>query len=325
MHALLRSIVASSLCTVFLTTSATAGLLDFETTPSGATPVDDALLTDPYTIPGGTVRFFFDLNGNNAFDAGVDNFPRFERVGDDGANGFDGATTGVADTARLGYTAQLGSFFLRKQTDNTGPIGGPFIAAYDTTQTIRELSGEIWDIDGQADKGTEQWRVDVLNQSSQVLDSLTSPLGTIDSSSSLDSLPWTFQFHNLPDGVAALRLTFIGSKTSEIGLAFNNFSPTVAVPEPSSIVLATIAGVAFIVWSYRSFGKARGARRSRPLTLTVLVPHRSAIPSGGSILAEPGVRTLSILPSLCHNSSITTGSQMSRRTPTTYRASNRWS
>ena len=259
-YEIIRSVVAVALCTIVLAAPAAAGLLDFETTPSGATPVDDALLTDPYSIPGGTVRFFFDLNGNNAFDAGVDNFPRFERVGDDGANGFDSATTGVADTARPGFATQLGSFFLRKLTDNTGPIGGPFIALYDTTERITALSGEIWDIDGQADKGTEQWQVDVLNHSNQVLASQLSPIGTDDSASSLDSLPWIFSFDHLPEGVAALRMTFIGSKTSEIGLAFNNFNPT--VPEPSTLALAATAGIAFVVWTFRR--QRRAASPSMP-------------------------------------------------------------
>jgi hypothetical protein len=45
----------------------------------------------------------------------------------------------------------------------------------------------------------------------------------------------------LPDGVASLRLSFVGSKTMGIGLAFNNFSPDTAVPEPSGLILLIFA------------------------------------------------------------------------------------
>jgi hypothetical protein len=118
-------------------------------------------------------------------------------------------------------------------------VSAPFTIAYDTNQTIRELSGEIWDIDGGAN-GTEQWRVDVLNGLGGVLATVDSPLGINQDPGSLDSLPWTFAFTNLPDGVESVRLTFIGSKTVAVGLAFNNFSATVAIPEPSSWLLAAL-------------------------------------------------------------------------------------
>ncbi|WP_165227013.1 PEP-CTERM sorting domain-containing protein [Aquisphaera insulae] len=218
-------------------------LITFETTPDGSTPIDNARLIDPYAISGGgTVRFFFDTNDNNVFDAGVDRLPRFEEVGTDGNDGFVARSVGdgVHDRARRGYGDELGHFFLR-QPDGIGTLPGPFIIAYDTTQTIREFSGEIWDIDA-----GEQWRVDVLNASNDVLATLRSPKGVgVNNPDSLDSLPWLFGFKDLADGVVAIRLTFIGDKSDGIGLAFNNFSPTFAVagsvvPEPSSVVLLAI-------------------------------------------------------------------------------------
>lgn len=224
---------AAVLMVLFGVTRAPAGTITFETTPSGGTPVDDALLTAPYTYSGGSVRFFFDANGNNRYDPGVDVFPNFEHIGDDGTNGFDSNTVGIPDTARPGYEAQLGAWFVRPPA---APLPGPFIAAYTSTTPIRALSGEIWDIDAR-NGNTEQWRVDVLSNAGGVLASKLSPLGVDNGPSSLDSLPWTFAFEGLPDGVADVRLTFVGSKTGDVGLAFNNFSPDVAVPEPSSLGL----------------------------------------------------------------------------------------
>jgi hypothetical protein len=221
---------AAVLALFFSATRTPAGTITFEATPSGGTPVDDAQLAVPYTYNGGSVRFFFDANGNNRYDAGTDVLPVFEHIGDDGTNGFDSNTTGIPDTARPGYEAQLGTWFLRPPVPQ---LPGPFIAAYTSATPIRALSGEIWDIDGRDGK-TEQWQVDVLSNAGAVLASTLSPSFGDASASSLDSLPWTFRFENLPDGVASVRLTFIGTKNGA-GLAFNNFSPDVALPEPSSI------------------------------------------------------------------------------------------
>jgi hypothetical protein len=219
--------------------SASASLIDFEQTPAATTPLDDAPLNTPYAIPGGTVQFFFDTNGNNTLDGG-DNFPIFEQKGTDGNDGFQNGGLGVQDTAAPGFASQLGNFFLR------GPVGfavpDPFIVDYNTGITISALSGEIWDIDGQ-NQGTEQWRVEVLDTANNVLASQLSPLGN---SPALDGRPWTFAFTGLPLGVDKVRLTFIGTKTMGVGLAFNNFSPTEAVPEPASVVLFGLGAIGLL-------------------------------------------------------------------------------
>lgn len=241
-------------------------MLDFETRPNGTTPNDNDVLHNPYTLTGGgTVRFFFDTNANNTFEAGVDALPVFEQVGTDGLDGFvaSRAGDGVHDRAPKGsgYNPQLGQFFLR-QPDAIGGVPGPFMIVYDTTQVIREFSGEIWDIDATRGGAFEQWRVDVLNASGKVLATRLSPQGEGPGGTgpgALDSLPWAFGFLNLPDGVAAIRLSFTdrpGAKTDGIGLAFNNFSPTFAVPgsvvpEPSSLVLAGSAAVVGLAVSIR--------------------------------------------------------------------------
>lgn len=232
--------------------SARGDLITFETRPNGATPTDNTPLGNPYALSGGgTVRFFFDKNGNNTYDVGVDALPVFEEVGTDGSDGFVASTAGngVHDRPRLGsgLGPQLGRFFLR-QPDAIGGLPGPFMIAYDTAQVIREFSGEIWDIDATRGGLYEQWRVDVLNVAGSVLRSLLSPQGRGPDAglNSLESLPWLFGFKDLPDGVASIRLTFVGTKTDGIGLAFNNFSPTFAVPgsvvpEPSSLILLGLA------------------------------------------------------------------------------------
>lgn len=222
-----------------------AAVINFETTPAGALPTDNLVLSTPYSITGGgTVQFYFDDNGNNSYDPGIDDDPIFERVGQEGSDAYTSSISGSADTAAPGFAPQLGFFFLRHPLPFSLPPS--FVIDYNTSQTITGLSGEIWDIDGSSLSNTEQWLVEVLDGSSNVLATQLSPLG---SSTAMDSLPWTFAFSGLPTGVDKVRLTFVGSKTTGIGLAFNNFSPTVAIPEPSLLVL-TSCGVG-LLWRRR--------------------------------------------------------------------------
>jgi hypothetical protein len=238
-----------------LQSSVNAQLVTFDQTPAGTTPVDNSPLASPYTIAGGgTVQFFFDTSGNGSFDPGVDAVPIFEAAGDsDPESGFVNNGLARNDIAAPGFENQLGSYFLR-QPASFGAIPAPFIVDYDTAQAITSLSGEIWDIDGVIDPtnpgfGTEQWLVEVLNTSGAILAGRLSPLGTAPTVP-LDGQPWTFSFTNLPSGVDKIRITFTGTRPA-VGLAFNNFSPTVAIPEPSSFLvwilgllpLLTVAGL----------------------------------------------------------------------------------
>ena len=206
-------------------------LIDFESTPGGAIPSDDALLATPYPIGGpDSVRFFFDRNLNNTFDPGLDELPTFEVAGDDVLDGFINNGLLQGDIPAAGFAAQLGDYFLRPL--QAGSVPSPFIIDYDTTLAISALSGEIWDIDGGVG-ATEQWQVDVLDGANNVLATQNSPVGV---DSLLDSHPWTFALSGLPTGVDKIRLTFIGTKISGVGLAFNNFSPF-AIPEPGTALL----------------------------------------------------------------------------------------
>jgi hypothetical protein len=223
---------------------AAAAVIDFETTPGGGTPVDNALLSAPYGIVGGgTVAFFFDVNGNIAYDLGTDALPAMEAYGPDGLGGLDGfanGLTGVNDTANGGLAGQLGNFFLRQPQPGSPPP--PLIVDYNTAQIISGLSGEIWDIDGGAN--TEQWLVEALDGSNNLLASQLSPLGN---SAALDGLPWVFSFSGLPAGFDKARITFVGTKTTGLGLAFNNFDPTAsAAPEPGTLLLALVAAAGMI-------------------------------------------------------------------------------
>lgn len=228
----------AALLALGLCVSVQGQLIDFETTPAGATPVDNAFLTTPYNLSGGgNVAFYFDVNGNNSFDAGIDELPVFEIAGDaDPQPGFANGLTGIADTANGGLSGQLGNFFLRQRQPGAPPP--PLIVDYNTAAPINALHGEIWDIDG-GPGNTEQWLVKILDASGSVLTAQFSPLGI---SPAMDGLPWDFMFSGLPAGVDKVRITFTGSKTFGLGLAFNNFDPFY-IPEPGTgAMILLVAG-----------------------------------------------------------------------------------
>ena len=215
-------------------------LMGFETAPDGGPMTDDTYLTDAYSSDGVSVRFFFDGNGNNEYDAGVDTLPVIEGALSNGAaNGFWRDTGGGWDRTIPGYESQLGDFFLRQGTPSSfGNVADPFIVDYDTALSISALSGEIWDIEA-LPTSYEQWFVEILDSGNNVLASQSSPQGLLVSDpNTLDGKPWVFGFSGL-SGIDKVRITFTGTKTSGIGLAFNGFSPQVnrAVPEPSTALL----------------------------------------------------------------------------------------
>jgi hypothetical protein len=217
--------------------SVSSQTITFEQPAIGGTPSDNAELVNAYSLTdGGNVRFFFDVDGNNSFEEDVDFFGKFENIGgSDPGSGFLNFALNKDDTAADGYENQLGNWFLRQPTPfGTGSAMYPLIAKYNTPQTITALSGEIWDIDGGTDQpnSTERWKVEAINASGAVLETRISPTG-VDNNGHYDGKPWVFSMTNLQAGVDAIRITFIGTKTSGLGLAFNNFSPTFSAFTPS--------------------------------------------------------------------------------------------
>lgn len=138
----------------------------------------------------------------------------------------------------------LGNFFLRTDPVGTGSTNslqndGLFVIEY-TSGSPTQASGQIWDIDGDAGF-TEQFRIKAWAADGVTeLASVVSPVGTLHGITSLDGMPWEFSIASPGDLVAIrfITINFIGTKTTGIGLAFDNFNAVGSViPEPSTYAL----------------------------------------------------------------------------------------
>ena len=80
----------------------------------------------------------------------------------------------------------------------------------------------LWDIDGNGNN-TEQFAVSAFNADGHLVASLTSPVGVHhNQSNSLDGLPWTWSVGG--GELTRIEIEFVGTKKSNVGFAFDNFS-----------------------------------------------------------------------------------------------------
>jgi hypothetical protein len=204
-----------------------ASVIDFETVP-GATPADKLAISTQYQ---GLYGVTFSLS-----DGGT---PYLEKTGSsDSGDGFRNDVNGnFHDIEDPEYAGQLGNYFLRLGTVGLETAPAPIlIIAYDTP--VSAASAEIWDIDGTSASNTEQWKVTAHNDVNDVIATIISPLGSTDGVSSLDGEPWIWSFNRASSDIYSIQVEFIGGKTNNIGLAFDNFSPaTSAVPIPATVWL----------------------------------------------------------------------------------------
>lgn len=286
----LKHLIASTMACVFITCGTVSAVttIDFETTPVGLTPVDNAILNTAYNMNGTLVSFGNDKTGDNQIDA----YARFEDYFVTGS-GETGGSPAAAEALHaftddsepyyadpdltasgLGQTDGQGKKFLIRE-QRTGDVGGavgapnfldhPFLVVFDGILPI-SVTGQIWDIDaadgGPLPRNAEQYRVEALDINGNVLDFVDSPVGLGYSNvNSLSGLPWDFSF-DLTDDIKTLRIIpgagWVGD--DERGFGFDNFaivtqgsggSPDPVIPEPSVGVLMGM-GLLALATRYRS-------------------------------------------------------------------------
>jgi hypothetical protein len=208
--------------------------IDFETVPGG-TPSDQLAISNQYE-PAFGVTFGVDSDD----DGVVDTTPFLEQIDNSDAGiGFWNDTRNGADLAAVGFEAELGYYFLRFGTTTFATPDTSLIITY--TNPVSAASAQIWDIDGLTG-ASERWRIDALAADlSTVVDSILSPERdyTGNLPGSLDGLPYTWSFdHGATTDIYAIRISFEGTKIADVGLAFDQFSPSeAAIPEPHTSLL----------------------------------------------------------------------------------------
>lgn len=218
------------------------GILDFEDaavqTPGG----DDSPVSNQYLASFGVT--FSVLAGPTKATA-VPGLPTYEDWGTSGGDPNRGFLYGGDYGGTQGYDKEappaaggLGGWFLKSTNDvaTTGYV--KLIINYSTR--IAAASGEIWDIDGVGTWGTEQWEVTAFDAQDNVVDSILSPRSDLIQPGALDGLPWLWTVSS-QTGIAKIEIEFVGTKTDNVGLAFDNFTPE--IPEPASLLLLALGAV----------------------------------------------------------------------------------
>jgi len=184
-----------------------AATIDFETIPGG-TPSDGLSISTQFLASEG-VSFSLEGGGN----------PVLAQVGDP-RTAFQGYNL-LPDQPAPGTNA--GQFFL---TDD-GVVGAPPLALLiDYSSPVSAASGIILDIDG-----TEEWTIEALDDSGGLLSSLIlGPNNTLDGSATV----WSFNLGS--SAIKRIRFEYTGDQ-NVVGLAFDNFSPSSAVPIPPALWL----------------------------------------------------------------------------------------
>jgi hypothetical protein len=172
-----------------------------------------------------------------------------EAAGDSGASTTDDDTSpdsfwndplggAFEDTESAGFENGLGNFFLRNTTALTFDAGAvnPVFSLLFGGKGAAMVSAEIWDIDGNDSQGTERWTLNAYDNGGVGIGEIVSPKGTTTADdTSLNGQPWEFTFSDI-GAISRIDFNFTGSKTSGIGVAFDNLSVT-AVPLPASALL----------------------------------------------------------------------------------------
>ena len=245
--------------------SAHAGLINFETTPGGAIPQDNAELTTPYILPGGLTNVSFGVFSNNDL-ANLQN-ALFEArstipLGSQDDTDLQGRPQAAYRTNNINDQdltpgGEGGNWLLRNrkgpnERDFTTP-GVGFLVSY-VGALPTSVSGQIWDLDANSQR-RERWRVEALGVTNNVLASVLSDFGLLESdSNSLSSKPWTYSFANLGAPIAKVRITYagdpVGPNDTPPGFGFDNFNSVepAAVSEPAGVVLVGLGAVALAGW-----------------------------------------------------------------------------
>jgi hypothetical protein len=228
---------------LFLSQSfASAGFINFETLPSGDTPVEGLSVGDQFAAAFG-VTFKMESGAGPLI-----------------------AAIGGPRTAFQGYndiedmpdpSANAGQFFL---TDD-GIVGDPPPAMLiEYTTPVSAASAAILDIDQQ-----EAWQIDARDQFGNIINTMILDTSSVGAGNGTAAY-WFFS--HASNDIYSIRISYVGATDRGVGLAFDNFwtdsiNPSViSTPEPGSIALLGTGAVGMLipVWRKRRKAAANSAK-----------------------------------------------------------------
>lgn len=223
--------VAAAAAALLTGSAARAVSINFDSVPGGA-PEDGQSITTQFEAADGV-----------SFSSTDGTTPRLAEVGSP-VTAF--MSKFGPDTPAPGQIA--GNFFLADGTP-LGPPPAPLVVNF--VNPVASAGADILDVDGKK-AGAESWRVDALNSSGTVIDSTTV---SQTSTGAGDGMAAPFSFSHSSADISSLKITFTGSKTTGVGLGFDNFTASTdagpgqpAVPLPPAVwsAGATLLGLAGI-------------------------------------------------------------------------------
>ena len=214
-------------CSVLIAAEGLAQSINFETLPDGTPTLDRQLISDEYVAEFG-VRF--DLVDPITLD--VVGSPQIAKVGNP-RTAFNGCGP---DTPNPGQG--IGDSFL---TDD-GSVGSnveTLLVTY--SEPVAQAAGVILDTDTRSGLSFEEWTVEALDASMNVLDTviITAPDGPDNCNNGQgpgDGAADSFVFERASADISFLVLRYTGNANS-IGLAFDSFSPTTIPPPPNATAI----------------------------------------------------------------------------------------
>lgn len=209
-------------------TLAPAQTIDFETLPDGSPTIDQQFISDQYVATFG-VRF--DLV--DPVDLTPIGSPRIAKVGNP-----ETAFTGCGPDTPLPDQG-VGVAFLTDDTSLTTQAA-TLLLTYSTP--VAQAAGVVLDIDTRTGSDYEEWTVEALDASMAVLDTavLTAPYGPDTCNAGQgpgDGRAAGFLFDRPSPDIRFILIRYTGTAT-DVGLAFDNFSPT-TIPGPPSVTIDT--------------------------------------------------------------------------------------
>ncbi len=223
--------------------SASAAVIDFETTALGVLPLDNANATGTFFDGPTGVNFGFDTNSDLIIDAPA----HFENRW----NGFDApyaAYTSGSSTLPNLADADLspgnigGDWLLREPKQAETPsasvfAGGDWFIIEYSGVLPTSCSGEIWDVDN-----GEQYVVNAYDSVGTLIATYVPPVGLHpDLPGSRNGLETTFVFSGLSSPIAKVGI-YLQSTIAGGGFAFDNFNAT-QVPAPGAVVVMGMGAV----------------------------------------------------------------------------------